>query len=134
MRGFDWRRTRIAIALIVLAGFAFTLWIFYPGVKTFDSLALKAVNDALNDTVLFRSGTWLIVDLVLCLIVWRRRDTPTGTFVIGVCGTAAIYILSFSAVGVSTDLRYAFMTILAALAGTVAALAAPEKPELAAPL
>jgi hypothetical protein len=93
-------------------------------------MALKAVNDALNDTPLFRAGTWLLLDLALCLLVWRRRETPAGAFVIGVCGSGAVYLLSFLAVGVSTDLRYAYWGVLAALAGGVAAGQSATKAEL----
>jgi len=93
-------------------------------------MALKSVNDALNETPLFRAGTWLLLNLALCLIVWRRRETPAGAFVIGVCGSAAIYLLSFLAVGVSTDLRYAYWAILAGLAGGIAAALRPSKAEL----
>ncbi len=95
-------------------------------------MALKAVNDTLNETPLFRSGTWLLLDLVLCLIVWRRRQTPGAAFIIGVCGSGAVYLLSFLAVGVSTDLRYAYLAVLAGLAGIVVAAQRPSKDELIA--
>jgi hypothetical protein len=94
-------------------------------------MALKSVNDALNETPLFRAGTWLLLDLVLCSVVWRRRGTPTGAFVLGTCGSAAVYLLSFWAVGVSTDLRYAYWAILAGLTGVIAAAHRPSKDELA---
>jgi hypothetical protein len=92
-------------------------------------MTLKAVNDALNDTPLFRAGTWLLLDLVFCVIAWRRRDTPAGAFVLGICGSGAVYLLSFWAVGVSTDLRYAYWAVLAALAGGAAAAQGRNKPE-----
>jgi len=95
-------------------------------------MALKAVNDALNETPLFRAGTWLLLNLVLCVAVWRRRETPAAAFVLGVCGSGAVYVLSFLAVGVSTDLRYAYWAVLAALAGAVVAAQRPGKDELAA--
>jgi hypothetical protein len=95
-------------------------------------MALKTVNDALNETPLFRAGTWLLVDLALCLLVWRRRQTAGGAFVIGVCGSAALYVLSFLAVGVSTDLRYTYWAVLAGLAGVIVALQRPNKDELMA--
>jgi hypothetical protein len=95
-------------------------------------MALKAVNDALNDTPVFRAGTWLLLDLLLCLLVWGRRHTPAGAFVLGVCGSGAVYLLSFLAVGVSTDLRYAYWAVLAGLAGAVIAAQRPTKEELMA--
>jgi hypothetical protein len=95
-------------------------------------MTLKTVNDVLNETPLFRAGAWLLLDLALCLIVWRRRETPAGAFVVCVCGSAAVYLLSFLAVGVSTDLRYAYWAILAGLVGGVAAAQRPSKAELMA--
>jgi hypothetical protein len=83
-------------------------------------MALKAVNDALNATPLFRSGTWLLLDAVLCMVAWRRRDTPTGALTLGVCGSAVVYLMTFFAVGVSTDLRYAYWAVLAGLVGAIA--------------
>jgi hypothetical protein len=84
-------------------------------------MAVKTVNDALNPTLLFRPGTWLLVDLALCILAWRRRDTPRGSFVLGICGSAVVYVMTFFAVGVSSDLRYAYWAVLAGLAGGVAA-------------
>ncbi len=95
-------------------------------------MTLKTVNDALNNTPLFRAGTWLLLNLILCAVVWRRRETSPGAFVLGVCGSGAVYMLSFLAVGVSTDLRYAYWAVLAALAGTVVAAQRPGKDELGA--
>jgi hypothetical protein len=83
-------------------------------------MALKSVNDALNPTPLFRPGAWLLFDIALCIFAWRRRDTPTGAFVIGICGSAAVYVMTFFTVGVSTDLRYAYWAVLAALTGIIA--------------
>lgn len=93
-------------------------------------MATKAVNDALNRTPLFRSGAWLLLDLALCVFAWRRRDTASGAFILGTCGSAAVYIMTFFAVGVSTDLRYAYWAILAGLSGAVAAAPRRRKPEV----
>jgi hypothetical protein len=130
---------RLAVEWMFLAGKNLALWsrdLDDPDKIIFADkprlMALKTVNDLLNGTLLFRTGIWLIIDIVLCLLVWRRRQTPGGAFVIGLCGSGAIYVLSFTAVGVSTDLRYAYFAILAALAGGVAAAAPREKPELTA--
>jgi hypothetical protein len=121
-------RHRFAVEWMFLAGENLVLWtrdlddadkiIFADNPRL---MSLKAVNDALNETGLFRVGTWLLLDLVLCLLAWRRRETPPAAFVIGVCGSGAVYLLSFLAVGVSTDLRYAYGGVLAALAGAVVA-------------
>jgi hypothetical protein len=61
--------------------------------------------------------------------VWRRREPTSGAFVIGLCGSGAVYLMSFLAVGVSTDLRYAYFAVLAALAGAVVAAQTPDRDE-----
>jgi hypothetical protein len=86
--------------------------------------AVRAIDDALKPTPLSRAGTWLLGCLVICAFAWPRRDRPSGAFAIGLCGSAAVYVLTFYAVGVASDFRYAYPAVLAALAGGVA-LAAP---------
>jgi hypothetical protein len=82
-------------------------------------MRLKAVHDALVPTPLFRAGTWLLIDIIVCLFAWRRRDTPAGAFALGICGSAIVYIMTFLTVGVATDFRYAYWGVLAALSGSV---------------
>jgi hypothetical protein len=86
-------------------------------------LALKSVHDALKPTPLFRAGTWLLLDALVCLFAWLRRDTPAGAFALGVCGSAVVYVMTFFAVGVATDFRYAYWAVLAGLAGAIAVAA-----------
>jgi hypothetical protein len=83
-------------------------------------MMLKAVHDSLLPTPLFRAGTWLLIDVIVCLFAWRRRDTPAGAFALGICGSAIIYIMTFLTVGVATDFRYAYWGVLAGLSGAVA--------------
>jgi len=40
---------------------------------------------------------------------WRQRKTPEGAFAIGVCGSAAVYVLSYFVVGVASDFRYGLL-------------------------
>jgi hypothetical protein len=82
--------------------------------------ALKAIHDVLKPTPLFRPGSWLLVCIAVCALAWRRRDTPAGTFAIGACGSAAVYTLTFFAVGVASDFRYAYWAVLAGLTGAIA--------------
>jgi len=89
-------------------------------------MALKTLHDALKPTPLFRAGTWLLLDIVWCVFAWRRRDTPAGAFVIGICGSAVIYMMTFLAIGVATDFRYALWAVLAGLAGIVAVAQRPN--------
>jgi len=83
-------------------------------------MALKAVNDALAPTPLFRAGSWLLLDIAVCAFAWRRRDTPAGAFALGICGSAIVYMMTFFVVGVATDFRYAYWAVLAGLGGAVA--------------
>lgn len=83
-------------------------------------IGLKAVQDALLPTPVFRAGTWLLFCIVVCALGWRQRQTPEGALAIGVGGSALIYVGSFLAVGVASDFRYAYWAVLAAFAGGVA--------------
>jgi hypothetical protein len=83
-------------------------------------MALKGIHDALKQTPVFFAGTWLLLDIVVCGFAWRRRDTPEGLFALGICGAAIVYMVTFAAVGVATDFRYAYWAVLAGLAGAVA--------------
>jgi hypothetical protein len=82
--------------------------------------ALVTIHDVLKPTPLFRAGTWLIVCIAVCAFAWRRRNTPAGAFAIGVCGSAAVYVLTFFAVGVASDFRYGYWAVLAGIIGAVA--------------
>ncbi|HEY4139825.1 MAG TPA: hypothetical protein VGM57_00330 [Pseudolabrys sp.] len=82
-------------------------------------MALKAIHDAFLPTPLFRAGTWLLIDIIICLFAWPRRDTPAGAFALGICGSAIVYIMTFLTVGVATDFRYAYLGVLAGLSGAV---------------
>jgi hypothetical protein len=47
-----------------------------------------------------------------------------GAFAVGVSASAIVYVMTFFAVGVASDFRYAYWCVLATLAGAIAALAA----------
>jgi hypothetical protein len=83
-------------------------------------MALNAIHDALLPTPVFRAGTWLLLDIIVCGFAWRRRNTPEGLFALGICGSAIVYMMTFYAVGVATDFRYAYWAVLAGFAGAVA--------------
>jgi hypothetical protein len=82
--------------------------------------ALVAIHNMLKPTPLFRAGFWLLVCMAACALAWPRRNTPSGTFAVGVCGSAAVYVLTFFAVGVASDFRYGYWAVLASIAGAVA--------------
>lgn len=84
------------------------------GVRSF---VLVQVPEWLAWTPLSRGGFWLLLNAGLCGVGWRRRATPAGAFVLGVCGAAMVYIGSFAVVGVATDFRYDYFAVLAGLVG-----------------
>jgi hypothetical protein len=84
---------------------------------------LKRIHDALKATPLFRVGTWLLASIAVCGLAWRRRQTAEGAFAIGLCGTAAVYVATFFAVGVAPDFRYGYFAVLGTIAGGATLLA-----------
>ena len=117
---------RAALTWNFLTGKNFTMWTEDLDDQTRTQLpdrfafnVLIAVHDALKPTPLFRAGTWLLICLVVCALAWRRRATPAGAFALGVCGSAAMYVLSYAAVSVGSDFRYAYWAVLAGMAGGV---------------
>jgi hypothetical protein len=83
--------------------------------------ALVAVHDAIQPSLLFRPGLWLLGAAVVLAFAWRERTRPAGAFAIAVSASAIVYVLTFFLVGVASDFRYAYWSVLATLAGAVAA-------------
>jgi hypothetical protein len=81
---------------------------------------LVTLHDALQPTVLFRPGLWLLLAVAVGLLAWRKRSTPAGAFAVGVTSSAVVYVMTFFVVGVAADFRYAYWCVLATLAGAVA--------------
>ena len=127
---------RAAFMWNFLAGDNITMWLadvehpaenVFPGRPAF--AALVWLHDSLKPTPLFRTGSWLLVCIIVCGFAWRRRQTPEGAFAFSVCGSAAVYLLSFLAVGVASDFRYGYWAVLAGIVGGVVAALAPIKPK-----
>jgi hypothetical protein len=81
--------------------------------------ALRSLHDRLYPTPLFRAGAWLGLCIVWCVVGWRRRATPAGAFLMGACGSAVVYMLTFIPAGVAGDFRYALWAVLAGLSGVL---------------
>src|SRR6266852_2190985 len=129
-------RHRAAFMWNFLAGDNLTMWLddiegstdtVFPDRPAF--LALVALHDMLKPTPLFRVGSWLLVCIIVCGFAWRRRETPAGAFALGVCGSAAVYVLTFVAVGVASDFRYGYWAVLAGMVGGVVAALGRPKPQ-----
>jgi hypothetical protein len=131
-------RHRAALMWNFLGGNNMTMWLadvehptqtVFPDRPAFATLVW--LHDLLKPTPLFRAGSWLLVCIVVCGFVWRRRRTPEGAFALGVCGSAAVYVLSLFVVGVASDFRYAYWAVIAGIVG--GAIAASGRPEARAP-
>src|SRR5215813_13369651 len=85
-------------------------------------VTLKQIHDVLKPTPLFRAGAWLVACIIICGLAWRRRETAEGAFAVGLCGTAAVYLATFFAVGVASDFRYGYFAVLATIGGGAALL------------
>lgn len=116
-----------------LAGANLTMWMVDVEDETKIPLAdrplfllAREVNDAFKATPLLRAGSWLLACLVICALAWRRRMTPAGAFAIGVAGSAVVYVLTYLAVGVAPDFRFAYWAVLAAMAGGCVLVASPR--------
>jgi hypothetical protein len=109
-----------------LAGNNLTMWtvdVEHPPQRLFLDrprfTELVSLHDLLKPTLLFRAGSWLVLCMVVCWFGWRCADTREGAFALGTCGSAVIYMLSYYPVGVASDFRYAYWSVVAGLVGTV---------------
>src|SRR6185437_12510365 len=112
-----------------LSGSNLTMWVanierpsetVFPDRPAF--AVLMVVHDVLKPTVLFRVGFWLLACLLMTGLAWRRRHMVEGAFTIAACGSASLYVLTFFSVGVASDFRYGYWTVLASIAGLSALL------------
>lgn len=86
---------------------------------------LLTLHNALQPTLVFRPGIWLVLAIAVFGFSWRARSTPSGAFAVGVTASAIVYVMTFFFVGVAADFRYAYWCVLATLAGAVAATLPP---------
>jgi hypothetical protein len=128
---------RAAFMWNFLAGQNLTMWVadveqptgnVFPDRTAF--VALVALHDRLKPTPLFRVGPWLLVCIAVCGLAWRRRETAEGAFAFGVCGSAAVYVLTFFAVGVASDFRYGYWAVLAGIVGGVVVALDRPRPQV----
>ena len=117
-----------------LAADNLTMWtadVEHPTKKVFaDRAAFNAMvsaHDMLKPTPFLRTGFWLLACIIVCCLGWRRSGSREAAFALGVCGSATIYVLSFSAVGVASDYRYGYWAVLAAIAGGVVVISGRGK-------
>jgi hypothetical protein len=83
-----------------------------------------SIHDALEHTILFRPGLWLIACIAVGVLAWPSREAPLGAFAVAVTSCGVVYVMSFFVLGVAADFRYAYWCVLAALAAVPAAVLA----------
>jgi hypothetical protein len=84
--------------------------------------SLLQLHDELKSSPLFRVGFWLAIAAGTCVLAWGGRTTASGAFALGTGGSAVVYVMTFLAVGVASDFRYAYWCVLAGIVGSVAAI------------
>jgi hypothetical protein len=126
-------RHRTAFMWNFLSGNNLVMWLadvehptenVYPDRLVF--AALVSLHNALKPTPIFRVGSWLLLCIGVCWFAWKRRETSEGAFALGVCGSAAVYVMTFFPVGVASDFRYGYWAVLAGIAGSVVVLGRSE--------
>ena len=127
-------RHRLAFTWNFLATDNLTMWLAdveHPTQRVFADRAafsaLVSVHDVLKSTPLLRVGSWLLACIALCRYGWPQRAASDGAFVLGVCGSAAIYVWSFFFVGVASDFRYGYWAVLAAIAGAAVGISGQRR-------
>jgi hypothetical protein len=85
---------------------------------------LLKLHNALEQTLLFRPGLWLLACMAIGALAFPFRETPSGAFAVGITSCGAVYVMSFFVVGVAADFRYAYWCVLATLAAAPAAVLA----------
>lgn len=88
--------------------------------------AYETLCENLADTPFFRPWFWLLVSGAAFAVSLRRADSGTRRFASALCASAIIYLLTYIAVGVASDFRYAYWSICAALAALTALVCAPH--------
>jgi hypothetical protein len=84
--------------------------------------ALRELHEVLQSTWLFKPAIWLLLCIGLCVLGLRHGDTPEGAFIVGICGSAVVYVATYFFVGVASDFRYSYWTVLAGLSGGIVLL------------
>jgi hypothetical protein len=85
---------------------------------------LLALHNALQPTLVFRPGLWLLLAIAVCGVAWRVRHVTAGAFALGASASAIVYVLTFFVLGVASDFRYAYWCVLAVLVAAPAACVA----------
>lgn len=77
-------------------------------------LSLERATDIMGDTPFFRPGAWILFAIALVAVAARWGAGPARDIVIALNVSAVLYMLAYLPIGIASDFRYAYWTILAA--------------------
>jgi hypothetical protein len=82
--------------------------------------AFERTTNALAASPLFRPYFWLILSLVLCALGYCATPSPSVAIARALSLSGALYLLTYAVVGVGSDFRYAYWTIVSVLLAAMA--------------
>lgn len=77
-------------------------------------LSLERITEIMQRGIFFKPGFWLLLSIALVAISVRRGSGPLRDLAIALNLSGILYLFSYLPVGVATDFRYAYWSILAA--------------------
>ena len=85
---------------------------------TFLYLAIDFASEALNNSPFGRPYVWLLLCLAWSLAAFAIPDPITRRVTLAIAASGALYALAFAVVGIASDYRYIYWTMLCALIAT----------------
>jgi hypothetical protein len=83
----------------------------------------EALCNALQSTPLFRPYFWLLVSAIVLAASWFAQDSLQRRFAAALSASAFIYLVTYIPFGVASDFRYAYWSVIAAIAALAALFA-----------
>ena len=81
--------------------------------KTAIFSTLQNVTNSLKDTIIFKPGFWLIASLMCSIYGLLNWKNEIGSLIVALNTSSFLYLLAYLFVGVASDFRYAYWSILA---------------------
>lgn len=85
---------------------------------TFIYRAIDWASEAINDSPFGRPYVWLLICLAWSLAAFAIPDPTTRRITLSMTASGALYALAFAVVGIASDYRYIYWTMLCALIAT----------------
>jgi hypothetical protein len=90
---------------------------------TFIYRAIDWASEAINDSPFGRPYVWLLICLAWSLAAFGIPNPTTRRITLSMTASGALYALAFAVVGIASDYRYIYWTMLCALIATPAVVA-----------